>query len=307
MQTNDVPILIIIFNRPDKVRQLIDSLSCIKPSKIYITADGPRPTHAADQKLCEDARRIATDIPWQCEIFTNFSDLNLGCKIGVSTGISWFFAHETEGIILEDDCLPDPSFFPFCAEMLEKYRHESQIMHINGTSFLPTQAETPTEEDYYFSHISHSWGWATWKRAWEHFDVDMQELPKLKKVLQDNGMFLHQKHVCFWQKLLLHIKYVQADSWANPWQYTILINNGLCITPIVNLIDNIGFDTDATHTTKTPKFIQHTRSLGDSDIAHPANVTAAKEYDATVMDTVYVRRPLQRALSLLQKWYHSYT
>jgi hypothetical protein len=301
----ETPILILIFNRPDKVRLLIERLRTFKPKHIYISADGPRAHKPEEVALCAEARKEATAIDWPCEIHTHFSDINNGCKNGVAAGITWFFKQVDAGIILEDDCLPTESFLHFTTTMLHTYKDDAQVMHINGTSFLPATGYT-VNEPYFFSRIAHSWGWATWRRAWKKFDSDMNDIDSLESLLKNNHVFLKSEHSSFWVKHFKHIKSKKVDSWANPWVYSILKNNGICITPQVNLIDNIGFDCEATHTKDKPDFLASTETL--TLVPEKASEPVVnRDIDAKVMERVFKKSLKHRVSSLLKEWYYCIT
>ncbi len=299
---SETPILILIFNRPDKVRQLIDRLREFKPRQLFVSADGPRPDKIKEDVLCREAQAIVKNhIDWPCTVATSFSDVNMGCKKGVSTGITWFFEHVDQGIILEDDCLPTESFLIFATEMLEAYQNNQQVMHINGTSFLP--ATNVSISDYYFlSRLAHSWGWATWRRAWDKFDPDMKDLDSLRESLLRNEVFLKKKHTNFWVKHFKHIKNKQVDSWANPWLYSILKNNGLCLTPRVNLIDNIGFDIAASNTKTEPSFTRKTQKL-ELSLPSPNSLAVNKQADSALVDLVFRKSFWVKLSSKVKKCY----
>lgn len=304
MNDNEIPILLIIFNRPDKIKRLVESLTKIKPKHVYVTGDGPRAYKPNEEIKCQEARAIATNLPWQCEIHTNFSDSNLGCKRGVSSGVTWFFNNVEKGIILEDDCLPNPAFFSFCNDMFKKYQNEDRVMHINGTSFL-SKTGLSTNLPYYFSSITHSWGWATWKRSWLNFDFEMQNIEDLEKRFSKTSPFKEHKHTQYWIKLFKHTKEKARDSWAVPWAYSVMYANGVCITPTVNLIENIGFDDAATHTTKASNY-----NLPISDLFIPTsnekkNITPSKDFDSAVTEKIFMVSIKRRIILLLEKWYNS--
>jgi hypothetical protein len=171
------PILFLIFNRPDTTDKVFEKIREIQPRQLFISADGPRPDRKDEREKCEEARKVIQKIDWKCELKTNFSEKNLGCRVGVSSGIDWFFSQVSKGIILEDDCLPDASFFNFCKVLLEYYRNDERIMHIGGINVQDGRMRGTAS--YYFSKISHIWGWATWKRAWEKYDVNIRTYPQL--------------------------------------------------------------------------------------------------------------------------------
>ncbi|MDO9551485.1 nucleotide-diphospho-sugar transferase [Rhodonellum sp.] len=244
----DTPVLLIIFNRPDHTQKVFDALKLIQPSNLYIAADGPRESNPLDLDRCKQTREIIKQIDWSCQLKTLFRDENLGCGKGPSDSISWLFSHEEYGIILEDDCVPDRSFFFFCDELLKKYKDDSRIMHIAGTNHNPTFVRDH-DYSYFFSQIGHMWGWATWGRAWKLFDYEMKRFNEVGVKNYFNDLYpnyLIRKYMIrkFSETYTGKIKGV----WDYQWEFTRLINSGLTIMPKNNLVSNIGFGADATHT-----------------------------------------------------------
>ena len=176
----NTPVLFLIFNRPETTEIVFSVIRKAEPPRLYVAADGPRPDYPNDAESCEIVRAIATDVNWDCKVKTLFRDQNLGCKLAASKAIDWFFEQELEGIILEDDCLPDQSFFWFCQELLGKYRDDTRIMHIGGTNFQ--FGKERTKYSYYFSRYAHVWGWASWRRAWKFYDVEMKNWRDCRKL-----------------------------------------------------------------------------------------------------------------------------
>ncbi len=265
------PVLVLIFNRPDKTELLIKHLSSVKPQKLYIAADGPR--NKKEQELTEKTRKIIDNhINWDCEIQKRYHTENLGLRVAVSSAISWFFENEQSGIILEDDCLPDPTFFQFCKELLEKYKDNEQIMHISALNSFPK----PTDlNGYYFSIYPKSWGWATWKRAWELYDDSIEKYQLASKNDKWKKMFHSKLGRTFWkliiEKMSIKNSKMRSTSWAYFWTLSVRYQNGLCINPYVNTIKNIGFDLDATNTSESGSFADHMRSISVSAIQFPLN------------------------------------
>src|SRR5271165_4717676 len=169
------PILFLVFNRPETTRRVFETIRAARPPKLYVSADGPRAGRAGEPQRCDEARRIATSVDWPCEVKTLFRDANLGCKMGVSTGISWFFDQEPEGIILEDDIVPLPSFFDYCDELLARYRDDERVAMISGCN--PIANDFRVDESYFFARFCGIWGWASWRRAWRHYDVNISAWP----------------------------------------------------------------------------------------------------------------------------------
>ncbi len=242
------PVALIIFNRPDTTEKVFESIRQAQPSKLFVIADGPRQEKAIDVQQCAAARAIIDRVDWECEVMTNYSDTNLGCKLRPATGIDWVFQQVEAAIILEDDCLPDPTFFTFCDEMLERYRYDTRIMAIAGSNFQFGRKRTT--DSYYFSRFPHCWGWATWRRAWQYFDLEM----KLWATVRDGNwlqdILNNDAEIKFWQKNFQGIYDRSIDTvWDYQWAFACWIQNGLTILPNVNLTSNIGFGVDATHTT----------------------------------------------------------
>jgi hypothetical protein len=301
---NETPVLLIIFNRPDKVRILMSALAKIRPKHVYIAADGPRAHVPADTESCKEAREIATTIDWDCEVHTNFQPSNLGCKKGVSSAISWFFGQVPKGIILEDDCIPNESFFLYSTLLLKRYLENNRVMHINGHSFI-TNANAHIAEPYYFSRIPHVWGWASWARAWEKYDIDTKELATLEEYMLQEEFFTKPAHAHYWTELCHHVQKKHIDTWDTQWVYSILRNNGLCITPTVNLIENVGFDAEATHTKKA-NLAQHITSTLPEKSLHVfmPSITVHKIFDELEMETIFMPKGGQKIRSLVKQCYH---
>ncbi|MEO0683510.1 MAG: glycosyltransferase family 2 protein [Cyanobacteria bacterium J06649_11] len=239
------PVAFIIFNRPDLTRQVFKAIRQAQPEKLLVIADGPR--QQSDVELCRQARTITESVDWDCEVKRNYSKKNLGCRERVSSGLDWVFSQVKEAIILEDDCLPSHSFFPYCKELLEKYRDDTRIMHIGGNNCLC--ANLASSDSYYFSGLTQIWGWATWRRAWQFYDVKMIQWPSVKALYP--SIFERfdlpgaiEARTRIWENTYRG----DIDSWDHQWLFTVCSQNGLCILPKENLISNIGFGKDATHT-----------------------------------------------------------
>ena len=268
------PVLFLIFNRPDVTALIFEKIKKQKPKYLYIAGDGPRNNREGEAELCEQTRKIATNIDWDCEVKTLFREKNLGCKVAVSSAITWFFQNVEEGIILEDDCLPHPSFFGFCEAMLEKYRDNEQIMHIAGDTQL---ADNMTDDSYYFSHIPHIWGWASWKRAWKDYDVEMKDFSIFLKKQKIKNVFENKYHQKDWLNILNKVYKNEIDTWDYQWCYTVFKKEGLAIIPNKNLISNIGFGENSTHTSEASTFSDKTLSPMDDSLKHPKAVSINKD------------------------------
>lgn len=245
MSKIDVPVLLIIFNRFDETKKLIESLRLVKPKKIFVASDGPRTNNIEEYQIVMKVRELINKIDWDCNIFQKFNKENLGCKTNVIQAIDWLFKNEEYGIILEDDCIPNRSFFDFCITNLDKYKNDEKIMHINGSFYLHEFVNIP--ETYYFSKLVSCWGWATWKRSWSRLERDIskyKEVSKTGKILKyyNNNLKMSKWMESYFEDAL----YAGSKVWSSFWAYTIMINNGLCITPTKHLVKNIGMNDLAT-------------------------------------------------------------
>ncbi len=240
----NTPVLFLLFNRPDTTQLVFEAIRKAKPNKLYIAADGPRTFE--ENGMCNETRNIATaNIDWDCSVFTLFREKNLGCRYAVSSAITWFFENESEGIILEDDCLPSDSFFGFCSSLLEKYRNDDRIGHIGGVNFQFDNIRG--DGSYYFSKLPHIWGWASWRRVWKDYDVTMKSFPEFKanKHLDNIEPHIYKN---YWIDIFETTYNGELNTWDTQYTYQHLINNRLAVLPNINLISNIGFGINATHT-----------------------------------------------------------
>lgn len=242
------PVLFLIFNRPDKTKQVFEAIRQAQPAKLFVAADGPRIDKKNEKELCEQTRDVIKQVNWPCEVKTLYRTENLGCKIAVSSAINWFFENVEEGIILEDDCLPNQSFFSFCQDMLTHYRDDERIMHIGGSNFQDGRVRG--DGSYYFSFIYHIWGWATWKRAWKHYDIEMKNWEKFLNEGYLKSLFPELSHEQYFSDVFNTIKTNKLNTWDYQWVLSCWTNNGLSIIPNYNLVTNIGYDLDATHTSE---------------------------------------------------------
>jgi len=263
------PVLFLIFNRPALVKATFACIREARPPRLYIAADGPREGRDGEAALCQEAREAATQVDWPCEVRTLFRKRNLGCADAVSSAITWFFRHEAEGVILEDDLSIHPDFFPFCDAMLERYRDEEHIMHVHGNNF---QYGLPRgEAGYYFSCFSHCWGWASWARAWEKYDHAMTRMRSVtSKTLP--RLFQSQAAIGCFRDVLARVKDGRINSWAYRWTCSVWEHEGLCVNPNVNMARNIGFGAEGTHTTDSAAVVAHLPAEGLAEITHPQEI-----------------------------------
>ena len=240
------PIALLVFNRPDTTERVFQAIRRARPPKLLVVADGPREGREGEVEKCAATRAIINGIDWDCELLTNFSDTNLGCRKRVSSGLDWVFNTVEEAIILEDDCLPDHTFLQFCEELLEKYRDDHRIMQISG---LNLQGKWKSEiQSYHFSYYGGIWGWASWRRAWNYYDVNMKLWSKAEVKNQIKDVLSDDKQYQLRKKRFEQAYHGQVDSWDAQWLFARLLQSGLAVVPAVNLISNIGFGKEATRT-----------------------------------------------------------
>jgi hypothetical protein len=239
-------ILFIIYNRPDLGLQVFEQIRKVKPPRLYVSADGPSPKRPNDLALCSEARNIVQLVDWDCEVKTLFRDENAGCKVAVSSAITWFFDQEEMGIILEDDCLPAISFFSFCDELLQKYQADTRISLISGCNLQ--HGRQHGNASYYFSNLTHVWGWASWRRVWQQYDGDVSGYNMEEINHQLRNIFDEPLVVESWGKIFTALQKNEIDTWDYQFALINFLNNRISVIPNKNLIKNIGFRLDATHT-----------------------------------------------------------
>ena len=256
------PVLFLIFNRPNTTRQVFEAIKRAKPIKLYVAADGPRQNRKGDAERVAEARQIVTAVDWPCDVKILFRDQNLGCKQAVSSAIDWFFENEEQGIILEDDCLPHPDFFGFCETLLNRYAHDEQVWVVTGDNFQDGQWRG--DAPYYFSRYNHVWGWASWRRAWIKRDMNIDFWPKWKKSPEWKAWLPNQAERAYWSGIFDRVYRNKINSWAYPWTASVWFHGGLTATPNVNLVTNIGFGPDATHTLleNSPQAMRKSEGIG---------------------------------------------
>jgi hypothetical protein len=266
----ETPIAFIIFNRPETTKRVFAEIAKAKPPKLLVIADGPRANRPDDVEKCSDVRAIVDDVNWDCEVLTNYSDVNLGVKCRVSSGLDWVFKTVDEAIILEDDCLPHPTFFRFCEEMLEKYRDDERIAMISGDNFQFGRKRTGYS--YYFSRYPHIWGWASWRRTWMKYDVNMKLWPEIRDGDWLQDLLMDKKVMRFWENKFDTVYRGKIDTWDYQWVFSRWVNNELAILPNVNLISNIGFGPEAVHTKYRNRFSEMETEAIIFPISHPPYV-----------------------------------
>lgn len=274
----NTPVLLLIFNRPYTTKRVFEAIRKQQPSRLYIAADGARDHVPGEKEKSRQVREIVKNVDWDCEVKTLYRNNNIGCKTAVSQAITWFFTYEEYGIILEDDCLPDPSFFQFCEELLIKYKDDERIGHISGNCFLPGEIK---KYSYDFSNTAHIWGWASWRRVWKDFDLDFPFWNNSTKADHENifnGFYDRIYFSSFISDTLQNKKNISA--WDVQYFFTMRLTNRLCIYPAVNLVTNIGLNSEgATHTsTKNRKYYVQSEKMV-FPLVHPQYILRNKQLD----------------------------
>lgn len=241
-------ILFLFFNRPETTKQVLRAIQAAEPDCLFLAADGPRSDRMGEKALCAETRHLVESmIDWPCEVHRLYRQVNLGCRVAVSTAIDWFFDHVEEGIILEDDTLPSESFFSFAETMLDRYRDDGRVLHVSGNNHQ--HGRIRGDGAYYGSRFAHSWGWATWRRAWRLYDREIGGFPENWGQVAC-GCNLPDRIRDWWRLALSNTRQGVVDTWDFQWHYTVMKHQGLCLIPNRNLVVNVGVGDDATHMKK---------------------------------------------------------
>ena len=283
------PVVFLVFNRPDTTFRVFEAIREAKPQKLLIIADGARFPEEEDQ--CNKARSIIHKIDWNCEVLTNFSDVNLGCKLRVSSGLDWVFSEVEEAIILEDDCLPTQSFFFFCQSLLEYYRYDPRVMHISGNNFQ--FRNHATDCSYSFSKYGGIWGWASWRRAWQHYDRDMKTWSDAKHNHRIDYIYDNWAEKLYWTNIFDRVINGIPNTWDYQWLYARWMQKELSIAPAVNLVSNIGFNSNATHTNHDHQ-LANMQTEDIWEIYHPLSMYRDDLADTYVFDYCYGGKRIKR-------------
>lgn len=274
----EVPVMLCTFTKLDTTKLVFEQIRKVRPPRLYLVSDGPRESHPEDKGKIEAVHDyIEGNIDWDCEVFKNYSDVNLGCGKRMPTGVSWVFEHEERAIFFEDDCVPEVTFFRYCEELLDKYENDDKVLLISGNNQI---AYIDTfDGDYGFSHQANIWGWATWRRSWQEYDIDIKDWPE-------------SKHLPIWKQIynrkaywFLFAEYDtvyrhEYDAWDYQFSYLLGKKDAFCIIPKVNLVSNAGFDgNECTHTADMPKWMDQRSFPLEFPIKHPDNVIWSRKYD----------------------------
>jgi hypothetical protein len=304
-------VLFLIFNRPDTAIRSFERIRRAQPPRLYVAADGARPDRTREAEICEMTRTsVLNAVDWPCEVKTLLRAKNLGCRMAVSEAITWFFEHEKEGIIIEDDVAPLDTFFPFCDELLERYRDDQSVAMIGGNNFIASQSLSGNS--YFFSLYGHIWGWATWRRAWKHYELEMSSWPRwrdeggLGKLAQGDRRF--ERH---WGDVFEASYDGKGSAWSYQWMFACWRRGALCIQPAFNQAQNIGFAREATNTIgRAPRYVRtaHVRPL-KFPLTHPEAVVRSITTDRVIGRRVFeiglvgaLKREAKRVPGIAYAW-----
>jgi hypothetical protein len=295
-QPLNTAVLFLVFNRIETTKKVFSAIRQAKPPRIYIAADGPRKDKKGEfEKVIMVRNFITQNIDWKCEVHTLFREKNLGCKVAVSNAIDWFFKNESHGIILEDDCFPSQSFFWFCEELLHRYQNDQRIAQICGSNFQ--NGIKRGNADYYFSIYNHIWGWASWSNRWKNYDVNLERFENSDFI---DSIFNKKRVIKHWKNIYENMKQQKIDTWDYQWMFTVWKKMQLSILPNINLVENIGFGPEATHTKHNDKMA----NIKNSEIVlekHPTEVEQNREADEFTSKNIYHRSLFIRITNRIQK------
>jgi hypothetical protein len=277
------PVVLLVFKRPDTTKKVFEAIRSAKPSQLLLIADGPRCDRPEEVEKCAATRAIIDRVDWDCEVLKNYADTNLGCGKRVATGLDWVFENVEEAIILEDDCVPHPTFFRFCEELLERYRYDERIFSISGQNFQ--FGRNQTSDSYYFSHFNHSWGWASWRRAWKYFDFDMKCWPEVNQKNLLNSVLSDSKTVKDWTRIFQLTYENHANIWDYQWRLAMWMQSGLSVLPHVDLVSNIGFGKNSTNT--KDEIVPITTQAIQFPLKHPSYLVRNLKADNYTQKTIF--------------------
>lgn len=284
LQPDEIPVLLLGFNRPDKLRLAMEPLRQVRPRLVFAAVDGPRTGHPKDEVGCQQTREVIDAlVGWPCEIRRLYRDENLGCRRAVSEAIAWALEQVEWLIVIEDDCTLSPGFFSFCAELLPRHREHDLVSSISAVNFQAGQRRGTG--DYYASKYQHCWGWATWRRAWRHYEDDLEVLQEFLQGRDFAKLHPSKTERAYWHIAHENCVAGKVDSWGYRWMFSCWRAGGVSLIPNVSMVDNIGFDAGATHTAGL------TLELAGTAILHsclpPENLVPDREADEFTFDQVY--------------------
>ena len=296
----NTPVLLILFNRADTALQVLERIKLVGVKKLYLFSDGPRSSKIEESETLKKVQsEILNAINWDCEIKTKFEEENKGPRYAIGNGINWFFENEEHGIIFEHDCLPNLSFFSFCEELLAKYADDERIMHISGNNFQ--FGRKFGTGDYYFSKFNHIWGFATWRRAWKHYDLDMKSYPEFKLKNELVNIFPDNRVYKFWETVFDKTYNKEIETWDYQWTFSMWCQNGLAILPQKNLVSNIGFDSEALNTKNPNHKVAFMETFELLEIKHPKWIIHQMDADIFSIHNIFYPSILKFGIQKIKK------
>lgn len=275
-------VLMLVFNRPELTKRVLDAVREAKPPRLYVSADGPRSGRQDDFENTAKVRHLFSQVDWPCEVITRFSTVNQGCRLGVSSGISWFFEHEEQGIVLEDDVLPHPDFFDYCDTLLERYKSNPKVMSICGANLV--QPWYRLKASIGFTRYMCVWGWASWRRAWVHYDEKISDWPAVRSGQSAFQTSLQGFNKRFWRLVFDLVFQGRIGTWDHQWVYAHWKAGGCTVVPSQNLVLNLGFGPGATHTSgAVPDYVQQ---MSVSELPRPWVYPDQVDEDRALTDTI---------------------
>lgn len=275
------PVLIVGYRRPDLVARVLARVAGAGPARLFLACDGPRIDRPGEIDLVMETRQAMDGgVTWECDVQRLYSASNQGCRAGVRAAIDWFFSHVEEGIILEDDCIPHPEFFPYCTELLERYRMNERVMHISGDGSVRYPGSSRSAS-YVFSREALVWGWATWRRAWRNYDAPLDRWAAIRsEPKMVSRVFPYRPAAQHWAPILNRLRDLgEPDTWDYQWSFSVLERSGLAIIPRTNLISNAGHRSDAMHTFRPDSPRANVRSESILPLVHPRRVAVRGRSD----------------------------
>jgi hypothetical protein len=279
------PVAFLIFNRPAATRRVFQAIRAARPQQLFVIADAPRIDRPDDIAKCAATRAIIDEVDWDCQVFKNYAEQNLGCGLRVSSGLDWVFQQVETAIILEDDCLPDQTFFPYCTELLARYQDDLRIAHISGNNFQFGQQRG--DASYFYSRYAHMWGWATWRRAWQYYDYNLRKWPSRRSTDWLDTLLDTPAAVANWRQIFDQMYNAEIDTWDYQWNFACWEHDGLCIHPQVDLVSNIGFNLEGTHTIRQNQFANLPLGSIEFPLKHPPEIIRDRDADMFVQSSKF--------------------
>lgn len=283
----DAAVAFCIFNRPDLAARVFAAIREQRPRRLLVIGDGPRHEVAGEAARVAQCRALVDAVDWPCVVERNFSDTNLGCRLRMASGLDWAFSRAEAVIVLEDDCLPGPGFFPFVTSLLERFADDERVMTISGDCFVPGGRDAAS---YRFSRWAHIWGWASWSRAWRNYDLSISTWPELRELGWLRGICDGAGEAEHWTGVFDQVHAGTIDTWDFSWMYANWLHQGLTVLPTSNLVSNIGFRADATHTTDPASALAGLPAGSARPLVHPRYVLQDRLADLWTWEHIF--RPM---------------